>query len=77
MDWIGVTLKIIYHIIKYWSDPDRMEAAVRKDILDSRYARLHKTKEAFDENDAEKLRQAYADLDRELLNRELQDRRKD
>ena len=76
MDWIGLTLKIIYHIIRYWSDPDRMEAAVRKDILDSRYARLHKTKGSLDENEDKKLRQAYADLDRELLNRELQNRSK-
>ena len=70
-------LQIVYHIFKYWSDPDRMEAAVQRDMIDARIGRINATKEGIDENDEDKIHAAAAGLLRARLERKLRDARDD
>ena len=73
MDWIGLTLKIIYHIIRYWSDPDRMERAIEKDLLNSHFQRIEDAHTALDKKDADALADTVSDLRRDLLRKRMQD----
>ena len=73
MDWIGLTLKIVYHIIKYWSDPDRMERAIEKDLLDSHFKRIENANKALENKNSEELADAVSDLRRDLLRKRMQD----
>ena len=72
MDWIGLTLKIIYHIIKYRSDPERMERAIDKDLLDSHFKGIEHADESLENKDPDELAKAVSDLRRALLHDRMQ-----
>ena len=73
MDWIGLMLRIVYHIIRYWSDPDRMERAIEKDLLDSHFKRIENANKALENKNSEELADAVSDLRRDLLRKRMQD----
>lgn len=70
---VKLILQIVSDIIKYWTDPDRMERSIERRLLDAHAKRVDTASEALDESDEEKLVSAIADLKRAARRRGLQD----
>ncbi len=70
---VKLILKIVSDIIRYWTDPERMERAIEQHLLDAHAKRVDTASEALDEGDEEKLVDAIADLKRAARKRGMQD----